>query len=98
MKLKEIIRLYPLGLLVILPAHKESLTEAQRENWLLVERLLTEQEYPIPIYFTMGSPTVEEVLGNLKSVSGGDRSASATKGYTNTFIDCIKLFLPFASL
>ena len=81
-KMKDLLRIYPLAIIIVLPRAEEyaRLSEGQKEQWMNVERMLIEQEYPIPIYFTRMDENVQDVFSQLNSVSSSAHTSSATKG------------------
>lgn len=80
-KLKDLLRIYPLAIVIVLPFPEDyvALSDEQTEQWMNVERMLIEQEYPIPIYFTRMDQNVRDVFTQLNSVSSTDHNSSATK-------------------
>ena len=85
-QLRDVVRMYPLAIIIILPHSTDHLSEEQKNKWLGVESLLMEQEYPIPIYFAHDSDTVNQVLENLQAVTSTDRGSSAFKGMCSVFL------------
>ena len=81
-RLKDVVRMYPLAIVIILPDAEATLqlSEEQQQNWLEVESMLLEGEYPIPIYFALQSETVMQVLSDLKEITSTDSGSSAAKG------------------
>ena len=81
-KLKDLLRIYPLAIVIVLPLPEDysALSDEQTEQWMNVERMLIEQEYPIPIYFTRMDQNVRDVFTQLNAMSSTDHTSSATKG------------------
>ena len=81
-KLKDLMRIYPLAIVIVLPLPEDysALSDEQTEQWMNVERMLIEQEYPIPIYFTRMDQNVRDVFTQLNAMSSTDHTSSATKG------------------